>query len=836
MCSANAPNGGCPIVCLFDVSRKLFRLRTVPFWPEHPEKLCEIITFLLQMGTVARGKILSQGLRTAKEQGGNRLKLLIWAAVFALFVGVTGLALPIDVTMRLIGDRVAPRAASGQIVLVGIDDKSLAQLGQWPWPRDHHAKMIRELNRLGATQVSFDIIFDKYSGTESDNALVKAIATSKASINLASEYRIDSVRNSHVSLPPAPQFLAGANEAGIDRYHDGFGYVWRLPFSDSLSGRKVLSMSNLLSLRNMDKLDAYPVDYAVDLKSIPYISASDLISGKVSKEQVDGKRVIIGAASLSIGDVDPVPVVGPVPGVYLHIAGAETLLRGTPIDLGWLAAVVVAAIACGIFLFSRNRLVARLVIGSTVIGMIAAGVLLERFLIFGSFATALVMLTVVIARHAWVKYQLRGSATNNLSGLPNLNALNATEFASDQILLVARINNYAQAVSTFADGLERSFVDELIKRLGVGGAERTIYHADDGIFAWILPNMSGVDLAGHLEGLSALFNSPVVVGQNQIDVSVSFGIDRSEERSSGKRFIAALAAATDAAGHRETWSSFDTSQVEKRQWNMSLVGRLNDAIDHGHVWVAYQPKLDLKTGQLVGAEALARWTDPQHGEVPPDEFILAAETQNRIEKLTEFVVNESLAAASRIQRRGVDFTVAVNLSPRVMEALGVVSIVCNALEKHKVTPESLTLELTETAGIEKSSRASATLMALRALGVRIAIDDYGTGYSTLDYMSKIPAQEIKIDKQFVTTMANSQPNRTIVMSTIQLAHDLGRTIVAEGVEDAETLDMLTRLGCDQAQGFFVGRPMMEAELMATLGCEAGRSANGRRRTKKTAAA
>lgn len=243
---------------------------------------------------------------------------------------------------------------------------------------------------------------------------------------------------------------------------------------------------------------------------------------------------------------------------------------------------------------------------------------------------------------------------------------------------------------------------------------------------------------------------------------------------------------------------------------------MNEAIDAGHVWVAYQPKVDIKTGMVCGAEALARWSDPERGEIPPDEFVLAAEAQNRIVKLTNFVLSEAAAVAARIVPINPHFSVAVNLSPRALDTNSVVTTVRTVLRQHKLAARHLTVELTETAGIEESPTASASLDALRKLGVRISIDDYGTGYSTLDYMTKIPAHEIKIDKTFIQKLVHSQPNRKVVASTIDLAHNMSRTVVVEGVEDEATLDVLAKMGCDLAQGYLMGKPMREDALMARI--------------------
>jgi EAL domain-containing protein (putative c-di-GMP-specific phosphodiesterase class I) len=250
-----------------------------------------------------------------------------------------------------------------------------------------------------------------------------------------------------------------------------------------------------------------------------------------------------------------------------------------------------------------------------------------------------------------------------------------------------------------------------------------------------------------------------------------------------------------------------------------MLSQLDDAVDRGEIWIAYQPKVDLKTRKIVGAEALARWTHPQKGPIAATEFIAAAEQHDRIGKLTAFVLDRAIAAGAVLNRGGRPFDISVNLSGRLLSDRALVGRVAILLERHGLHPKHLTLELTETAALAGSGDALDMLIQLRELGVNISIDDYGTGLSTLDYLKKIPAGEIKIDQSFVTGMVENRSERLMVGSTIALAHSLGRRVVAEGVETREALELLAEMECDVAQGFITGRPMSLENLRRRLGSE-----------------
>ena len=353
-------------------------------------------------------------------------------------------------------------------------------------------------------------------------------------------------------------------------------------------------------------------------------------------------------------------------------------------------------------------------------------------------------------------------------------------------------------------------------RLTVGTATRKLYHGDEGIFAWLVEQGVARSIGDHLDALHALFRSPFMIGDNQVDLTITFGFDAGSNRSLANRLGSALVAADEAAAEGLRWKEYDRAKLKDAAWRLSLLSQLDTAIESGDIWIAYQPKLDLATGRIVGAEALARWTHPEKGPISPVEFILAAEQSDRIERLTDYVLEHAIEAAASANAWNIDFQVSVNLSARLIDHPGLVQKVTRLLAKHRLAPSCLSLEITETAALTTSANSLDALLELRYLGVDISIDDYGTGMSTLDYLKKIPATEIKIDKSFVQAIAKSHSDKLLVHSTIQLAHSLGQKVVAEGVEDSDTLKALERMGCDLAQGYLIGRPMEFRSLLKQL--------------------
>ena len=241
------------------------------------------------------------------------------------------------------------------------------------------------------------------------------------------------------------------------------------------------------------------------------------------------------------------------------------------------------------------------------------------------------------------------------------------------------------------------------------------------------------------------------------------------------------------------------------------VADLREAIAGGAIHVVAQPKLEIATGRILGAEALARWSDPRFGHVPPDVFVPLAEQHGLLGPLTEAVLDRALGwfRASPLSARG---SLAVNLSTRSLVDVDLADRVLRSCERHAVSPSRLVLEITETSAMEHTADSFDTLTRLRLKGFRLSIDDFGTGYSSLAQLARLPLSEIKIDRSFVALLGSSADAAKIVDATIQLARAMGLDCVAEGVEDQATLDALVRLGCGLAQGYHIARPMPGADF------------------------
>jgi diguanylate cyclase len=752
-----------------------------------------------------------------KADGDPRRRIFLWALLLSFIAGAFSLGMPIDLVLKIARNKIRAHDASGQIIIVGIDDRTIRAANKWPWPRSNFGTINDRLSSAGAQRLYYDFDFSLPSSATEDAALAAAIMRSGSAVVLATRFSNNRRTGEQIDNVPAAPFRRNAALANINVWYDGLGYAWTLPYAMKVAGRSYPTMSAHIAGRQGRVGDEYPIDYAVRIESIPYLSAADIISGQFDPARVKGRTVIVAPVSDRFDDIQLAPGYGFLPGGYLHVLGAETLMAGTPRSLHWAIPVVLAMLAAAGGLYLRRRALIALCLVAGFAMLLAGPLLLEEWHIHAEIAPALILLTIVAIQLGLRAVRKRAATYDPVSGLPNLNGLKARHVRSSAPLVAAKIKNFGEITSTLPGELERAVVEQVAARLRFGAVNGQVYQGDDGIFAWFLEENESGPMGDHIEALHAMFRAPIKIAERSVDAAIAFGVDVALDRSVTNRLGSALVAAEEAASEGLRWKGYDRERLKDAEWKLSLLGRLDLAIDSGEVWVAFQPQLDLATGRITGAEALARWTHPEKGDISPQDFILVAEQNNRIERLTDFVIDQSIAAARSMLDRAPDFTIAVNLSARLLDDTGTVGRIRAALEHHGVPASNLTIEITESASIAGNPLALQTLHDLRTLGAGLSIDDYGTGFSTLDYIKKVPATEIKIDRSFVALIVSSLSDRLMVNSTIELAHSLDRRIVAEGVEDQETLMLLKAMGCDLAQGYFIGRPANFDSLSELMG-------------------
>jgi diguanylate cyclase (GGDEF)-like protein len=343
-------------------------------------------------------------------------------------------------------------------------------------------------------------------------------------------------------------------------------------------------------------------------------------------------------------------------------------------------------------------------------------------------------------------------------------------------------------------------------------------HTGTNEFVFVLPGHDVEDALAYVDRVESLLGAGVSLGRIKIILQTQTGIAVFPRHGKAAADLLRYAsiARSDAESCAESVRVYQAGREDEFLRRLRIVNDLPAALRRGDVQTWYQPKISLPDGEVCGAEALVRWQHPELGFLSPDDFIPAAEKSGMIGELTRHVIAEAVRQCRKCELQGHSLQVSVNLSARDLLDEYLPYYIMQTLKEFAFRPEKLTLEVTESSIMEDLKQSIAVLDALRDLGVHISMDDFGTGHSSLAQMRNIPLHELKIDKSFIQQIRDDKINDSIVRTTIELAHRMGLDVVAEGVEDEETLRRVSGYGCQQAQGYHLSKPMQAPDFALWL--------------------
>lgn len=382
-------------------------------------------------------------------------------------------------------------------------------------------------------------------------------------------------------------------------------------------------------------------------------------------------------------------------------------------------------------------------------------------------------------------------------------------------LLMLDLDRFKEINDTLGHQLGDEVLQAVADRLqdAVRGVD-TVSRLGGDEFMLILEDVQPEVALAKAEDIADALARPMLIGESTLHVQVSVGVvlvpdhGRDPEQLLRRADIAMY----DAKQTHEKALLYRAGRDESHLMRLRLIGDLRVAAANQQFRLFYQPKLDLKSGEITEVEALIRWQHPEHGFMPPDEFIALAEQSGNISLVTEWVLKTGLAQLRGWLDRGMDLRLSVNISAIDLIDPVLPERISSHLKKFDIEPSRLTLEITESAVMRDAEFAIAMLARLTEAGVRISIDDFGTGYSSLAQLKRLPVNELKIDKSFVMELDADSEDAIIVRSTIELAHNMGLQVIAEGVENIATQELLSGYACDYAQGFLISKPMEGADF------------------------
>lgn len=525
-------------------------------------------------------------------------------------------------------------------------------------------------------------------------------------------------------------------------------------------------------------------------------------------------------------------------GIYLYRIATDTYVEGGFGDVLWPLGILVMGIAA--WQPAGTARVGRLEGWGVMVvpGVVAAGAVallvndhytsdgpIAVWLAAAALAVSLVRAGLTFRENIALADSHRQAITDSLTGLPNRRLFNDR---AEQTILRARragervavmiidLDRFKEVNDTLGHHSGDVLLQEIARRLRrVVRESDTVARLGGDEFAVLLPGVEDTVAAEAVAGaLSLAISEPIALEGLTLDTDASIGIalfpDHGQEVAEllQRADVAMYTAKVDQSGHALYGPERDNYSPER----LALMGDLRRAIEKDELVLHYQPKVDLASGGFAGMEVLVRWQHPERGLLPPGDFVPFAEHTTLIKPLTLHILRRALAQCSEWAAEGRVVTVGVNISARNLLDPDFAAAVASALELSGVPASRLELEITETVLMANPARAMEVLNRLSAMGVSLSIDDFGSGYSSLNYLKSLPVNVLKIDKSFVLNMSTSPADAMIVRSTIDLARNLGLQVVAEGIEDEAVYDALRALGCDIGQGFHIGRPAAVEDL------------------------
>jgi EAL domain-containing protein (putative c-di-GMP-specific phosphodiesterase class I)/CHASE2 domain-containing sensor protein len=750
----------------------------------------------------------------ARRPGGSllrrkRFKVALLAVGFGLFSAAVDLPLPAEDFYRAVRAELRSRPAPQDIALVTVDDKTFKAFDQKFPTRIDESRLIDKLFDSGVERIAFDRAHGSEETPEANARFVDTLARHKGKIWLGFSPRAEIGFQTVEQIVPRDEFRRNSQLAAMIGIGSPFRLSVSFPTSAQIDGKTHPSLSAALAGYE-GPFRQYRPDYAFDPATIPTYSYIDILEDRIPASELAGKRVIVGESFFESSDYFLMPLKrGRFAGAYFHIMGAHTLKRGVPIDLRWYPALVIVGVSLFWQVLGRNKSMRGLALSG--VGLLALPLILDEFGI---------NIDVMSALLALIAGAMGCQRINRRYFSSEFDAMTTSAISSDRPSNARDV--YALKIASLAEMSEDwtpreigEFVNTLIAYVkGPGEVDDVAFERD--ILVWLAPRMETADLERHADGLALMLKTAISHDLQSSNGAPALGIDTNYDLPVGLRIKKAMQAADEAVSRGARFIINDAAHLEARNNRLELTRVLEKGLRDRNIGVAYQPKIELATGRIVGAETLIRWRPDGREYVNPQELVLAAEVGDRINELTIVVMEAALVEGKQAIALDPRFQLAVNMSAKSLSDTHLLFDIMTMLGRHAFPPENLTLELTETAKLD-DHRIAAQIAALKQRGIGLSIDDFGTGQSNLEYIEKLPSSELKIDKRFVQNMATSEESMAVVRATIEIAHSLGKVVVAEGVEDASVAAALRSLGCDQAQGYLFAPAIGMPELLTMMG-------------------
>ena len=735
----------------------------------------------------------------------RRARTFVIAALFLGFAGLVNLFSPLDLVFNGISNGLRSPAVDDRFVILEVNDGFEHVAAGDTWSDMFTSELVSFLNTLDVE--SAVIVEPVFTSTSQLPLLTRALEqpTNTVSVSAAPNLKLESPSEG------LRDHLTSSNY--FKRYWGGVEFG---SFGAEYGDVFLQSPESKLSDKTDNIGPSFEIDYAFDVEAFQRLDLSTVLAPDFDAALVRGKRLVVAQASQ--GDNHPylMPSQGNGSLAEVILMAAMTLGEERPLNAGFLPAWLFSVGVVGLMLSRRFGSMALRWAPVALACMIVFPIVMDMFSIRTSSGHAIGMISFGTLI-AWMRLKKRETAnkafTHNLSHLPSAQCLSAHVGQDQRVMVAAVVTNYAAISTGLTPEQEGITANTIANALPSSGA---VYQGDLGQFYWLQTDFDEAAMEDLFEATANQLNKGVIVGERTLIVQVAFGVERIASASLASRLKTAESAAQAAARQRKTYKLHDQDAQDALLWQSRVLFEMDEALRNREIYIALQPQLNIRSGRISSAEVLVRWTHPEMGVISPAEFVQMAERGKRIDQLTQYVIQSSFQFLRDAQKIDPGFNIAVNISPSLIGSAEFEFMLHAALRVYGVKASSIMLEITENEQLLNNSGAQDAMGRLRDAGFGISIDDYGAGLSTLTYLLKVPANEVKLDRTLISTLRYNERSQLLIQSTISVAQSLGMHVVAEGVEDPDTLAILRTLECNLAQGYFIGQPVGAEEILSIL--------------------
>ncbi len=751
-----------------------------------------------------------------------------WLLIAA--VHLSGALKPLDDNLAAQRAQMLERAPSGSIAVVAIDSRSLSAAGEWPWPRERFAAAVQNLREAGAVLVGFDVDFGSRSTDADDSALRAAIDADPGAVVLPTFLQ----PGSGAENTPLASLSRNAVLGSVNVRLDPDGRVRRYQRGYNHGDHYHASMAAVLAGAPYGETSSFLIDYGIRSGEIETISFEDVYRGEFVADRVRGKTILIGATALELGDEFSTPIQAALSGVFVHALAYESLVQGRALIEPSGALTLGLALLALFVLWPRagplnlRRLFIRQ--GAILSAALLAPLALQASAPISA-SLGIVLLTQLVCAAVSIYRELNRRAAEILRQREEHLSFVAlhdpeTELPNRRAMLeeLQRLMNEQSAsgppiVAAIAIGIDRfpilrgavgygaanKLVRGLSSHLGECCDQARVFHISTSVLGVVLAAASDDQARRKCADALEKLDTKVLLDAQAIELSVHAGSAIAVTGGgAAESLLEQTTLALDQARRRgQRHVRYAAEYVADPRIQLALISEVGKGLARGDFTLVYQAKASLRGRHIVGAEALMRWRHPLHGHISPEQFIQVAEETGSIDELTRWAIGRAIEDQSTLLAEGLDQIISINVSGRSLVDRDFCEFAIDAVQ---TAGARVCFEITETAIIGDPLAAMSSIAAFRAAGIRVSVDDYGSGLSSLAYLKQIEADELKLDKSLIGDLTTNVRDRLILKSTIDLAHGLGMSVVAEGVEDEATLSALSTLGCDVVQGYMIARP------------------------------